>query len=277
MSDVITFTTDFGLADGYVAAMKGVVLGINPDASLVDICHTVRPQDITGAAYVLSTAYEFFPPRTVHLVVVDPGVGTGRKAVILRTPEADFVAPDNGVLSYIIHRYSSGGLAGDQCRLETGSGLEAIDITRSEFWRHPVSATFHGRDIFAPVAARLSLGTPLSEFGEPLDSLTVLHLPHPERLPDGSLTGYILHTDGFGNLISNIRQTDLPQNAANLTISVGKKVITGLSNTYVDDVTGLIALVGSSGYLEIALPGGSAADLSGAFSGDKVRINVPDS
>ncbi len=269
MGAIITLTTDFGLADGYVAAMKGVVLGINPEARLVDICHSVRPQNVSQAAFVLSTVYEFFPQRTIHLVVVDPGVGTGRRAIILRTPKADFVAPDNGVLSYVIRQSSVKPV--DINQLELGPGLESVAITNSQFWRSPVSATFHGRDIFAPVAAHLSLGLPLADFGESITSLMVLPLPHPYQAPDGTLVGHVRHIDNFGNLITNIKGSDLPQKAQTLAIEVGNKVIPGLSLTY---GTGeeLLALIGSSGYLEISLKEGDASHFLKAEVGAEVKI-----
>lgn len=268
MGAVITFTTDFGLADAYVAAMKGVVLGINPEARLVDICHTIKPQNIPQAAFVLSTAWEFFPRRTIHLVVVDPGVGTDRRAVILRTPEADFVAPDNGVLSYVIQKYAAGRAVCSRQRLK---GAEAFAITESCFWRTPVSSTFHGRDIFAPVAAHLSLGIPPSSFGEPVKSLMVLPLPHPRRMPDGTLMGNVLHIDNFGNLITNIKSRDLPAEAGVITIEVGNSTIHRLSSTY-GKAEGLLALIGSSDRLEISLKDGNAAAFLNAAAGDGVKI-----
>jgi len=272
MSAIITLTTDFGQNDAYVAAMKGVILGINPDARLVDICHTIRPQNILEAAFILSTVYEFFPQRTIHLVVVDPGVGTERRAIILRTPVADFVAPDNGILSYIVQQYSimSTGTS-TKPQTEPGPGLEAVAITKPQFWRSPVSPTFHGRDIFAPVAARLSLGVPLADFGEVINSVTVLPLPHPYRAPDSTLVGHIIHIDTFGNLITDIRSSDLPEITGSMTIEIGNHVISGLSNTYAEG-EGLVALIGSSGHLEIALAGGSACALTGAETGSELRI-----
>ena len=272
MGAIITLTTDFGLADGYVAAMKGVSLGINPDVNLVDICHTIEPRNIPQAAFVLSTVHEFFPRRTVHLVVVDPGVGTERKAIILRTPEADFVAPDNGVLSYVIQRYSSKEFSDNRYRLESGSELAAIAITDPQFWRSPVSATFHGRDIFAPVAAHLSLGTPPAAFGEAIDSLEVLPLSHPGLEPDGALIGHILHIDSFGNLITSIRSQVLLGRTA-ITIAVADKIIRGLSTTY-GTGEGLLALVGSSGHLEISLRDGNAAAFLNAEVGDEIKIRT---
>jgi S-adenosylmethionine hydrolase len=271
MGAVITLTTDFGLADAYVAAMKGVVLGINPGAQLVDITHAVPPGDIARAAFVLGAASPSFLPATIHLAVVDPGVGTARKAVIVRTPGADFVAPDNGVLSYVVQPYLTGPLSSNRRKLKTTPGLESVAITEPRFWLSPVSATFHGRDIFAPVAAHLSLGVPPSEFGEPIDSLTVLPLARPSRSPDGTLTGHILHIDGFGNLITNVSRRDLSPAPENITVRVGRRTIRGLSLTY-GAGRGLLALIGSNGYLEISLKDGNAAALLRARAGDEVKI-----
>jgi len=270
MTAIITLTTDLGLADGYVAAMKGVMLGINPEARLIDICHTIKPQNIAQAAFVLSTAYQFFPEGTIHVVVVDPGVGSERRAIILRIAKACFVAPDNGVLSYIIQQFSARPMEVSR-QIQLGPELEAVAITKSQFWRSPVSSTFHGRDIFAPVAARLSLGLPPREFGEAINSLTILPLPHPYQAPDGSIVGHILHIDNFGNLITDIKSDDLPQQA--IIIEVGNQLISGLSRTYAEG-RGLLALIGSSGYLEVSLKGGSAYASLNAEIGDEIRIKT---
>ncbi len=270
MRAIITLTTDFSWNDAYVAAMKGVILGINPEATLVDICHTIEPQNVAQAAFVLSTAYEFFPPKTIHLVVVDPGVGTKRRAIILRTPLADFVAPDNGVLSYIMPPASYERLTERGQLVKLGAGAEAIAITNPRFWRSPVSATFHGRDIFAPVAARLSLGFPPSHFGESIDSVMALPQGRPHRTEEGLLIGRILHIDRFGNLITTIKKDDLPRGKQSVGIEIGHHVIKGLVQTYAEG-EGLIALIGSSGYLEIALKNGSASAFLGARVGDEVK------
>ncbi len=303
MSAIITLTTDLGLTDAYVAAMKGVILSINPEVKLIDICHTIKPQNIPQAAFVLGMAYHFFPEKTIHVVVVDPGVGTERRAIILRTPSADFVTPDNGVLSYVLQQcksvkgrlkgqspfknYSSPSckedipimergtkgvrLINNQQQVELGPGMEAITITKPQFWCLPVSPTFHGRDIFAPVAARLSLGFPPIDFGEAITSVTMLPLPHPYQAPDGSLAGHILHIDSFGNLITNIKSDDLPQVKQAITIEVGNQLISGLSRTYAEG-KGLLALIGSSGYLEVSLKGGSACAFLNAEVGNEVKI-----
>ena len=256
MAAIITLTTDLGLTDAYVAAMKGVMLGINPDAKLVDICHTIKPQNIAQAAFVLSQAYPFFPEKTIHVVVVDPGVGTERRAIILRTKTADFVAPDNGVLSYVTQQ---------------SSDWEAVAITEPQFWRSEVSSTFHGRDILAPVAARLSLGMPPADFGEAITSVNMLPLSRPSQATDGSIEGHIIHIDSFGNLTTDIKSGDLPKGERALTIEVGGQLISGLSRTYAEG-SGLLALIGSDGYLEIAVKDSSASAFLAAEVGDKVIV-----
>ncbi len=272
MGGIVTLTTDFGLTDSYVAAMKGVILGVNRDVQVVDVCHNIKPQNIAQAAFVLGTAYPFFPHKTVHLVVVDPGVGSERRAIALRTPVADFVAPDNGVLSYVLRDFSSRFVDDINVRqIELGPELEAVAITKSRFWREPVSPTFHGRDIFAPVAALLAMGFPIIEFGERLTSVMVLPLSHPYQSAEGALNGHILHIDGFGNLITDVKGEDLAPLGETVTVKVGDQVISGLRHTYAEG-RGLLALIGSSGYLEISLKGGNAQALLNARIGNEVRI-----
>ena len=205
MATVITLTTDFGISDAYVASMKGVILSVNSKAVIVDICHSIEPQNILQAAFILGTAHHYFPKGTIHVVVVDPGVGSQRKAVILKTPSAFFLAPDNGVLSYIVNELCpepakpSPSISLDLKRRKLKKGLEAIAITNPDFWRQPVSSTFHGLDIFAPVAAHLSLGVPLHKFGESISYLHAFPIPKPYRDVEGSLVGHVLHIDNFGN------------------------------------------------------------------------------
>jgi len=273
MGNIITLTTDFGLADAYVAAMKGVILNINPEARIIDVCHSIKPQNISQAAFVLSTVNEFFPQRTIHLVVVDPGVGTERRAIILRTPTADFVAPDNGVLSYIIRQSSTKPIDVSRQQIELGPGLEAVAITKPQFWQSPVSPTFHGRDIFAPVAARLSSGLLPIDFGEAIDTLTMLPLSRPSPAPDGTLAGHVLHVDNFGNLITNIKGNDLPPTNQAITIEIVNQLISGLTRTY-GEGEGLLALIGSSGYLEVSLKGGNASTSLDAEVGCAVKVRL---
>ena len=278
MGTIITLTTDFGLKDAYVASMKGVMLSINPEVNLVDICHTIEPQNILQSAFVLNAAYRFFPKKSVHLIVVDPDVGSERRAIILRTPIASFVAPDNGVLSYIIQQsliqpVTRKGKLSLRGGLKPGENLEVVHITNSRFWRLPVSPTFHGRDIFAPVAAALSLGFPPIEFGEPVTSVEVFPMSRPGKRPDGSLMGHIIHIDTFGNLITDVRNEDLPSAEKVDNIKIGNRLISGCVQTY-SEGSGLIALIGSGGFFEISLKGGNAALLLDAKIGDEVKFTV---
>ncbi len=270
MPAIITLITDFGLGDGYVGSMKGVILGVNPDTAIVDISHIVPPQDIKEAAYLLGSVWESFPQHTVHLCVVDPGVGTSRKAVILRTPKADFVAPDNGVLSYILQ---CTGDTASRRQINVPAGMEAVSITNHQFWCQPVSNVFHGRDIFAPVAAHLSRGIALKEFGDKLDSLTCFALPQPVQEEAGVFAGEIIHIDGFGNVITNFLDKHLPAEGSSLSIEIGKHIIVGLSRHY-QDGKGLIGLIGSSGRLEIALKEGNARKYLKATVGQKVMVRM---
>jgi len=270
MSAIITLTTDFGLCDAYVAEMKGVILSINPDARIVDICHTIEPQNINQAAFVLHTAYRFFPERTIHVAVVDPGVGSQRRAVLFRTHYADFIAPDNGILSYIIQEVAEKPVTGSSMKLKTG--VTAVSLTKSKYWRKQVSATFHGRDIFAPIAAHLSLGRLPEEFGKQINALATMPLLYPNKTVSG-ITGHIIHIDNFGNLITNIGEDDLPGKKDGINISIGGKWIHNISKTY-QDSEGLLALIGSHRYLEISLKNGSASGFLGVGIGDQVRITL---
>ena len=265
---IITLTTDFGLDDAYVAAMKGVILEINPGATIIDISHSIEPQNIRQGAFVLSTAFSYFPQDSVHLVVVDPGVGSPRRAIILETDSAIFVAPDNGVLSYVIQASSTKRVSRPTL-MKLPRELQAFEITNSKYWHHPVSSTFHGRDVFAPVAAHVSLGIPLHELGQPIASVNVFPLPRPQTAADGSFIGHILHIDHFGNLITDITSQNLP--SGGYSIQVAGHKIGSLSHSY-EQSPNLLALIGSSGRLEIALKCGSAARLLGSKVGDELRI-----
>ena len=275
MSSIITLTTDFGYDDAYVAAVKGAILSINPDANIIDISHSVKPQNILQAAFILSVAYRYFPKQTIHMAIVDPGVGSERQGIILKTSSAFFVAPDNGILSYIIddlfqvESRSSTEQTHDLQEIVFKKGLEAAAITDPRFWRQPVSPTFHGRDIFAPVAAGLSLGISPYEFGEKINSLHVLSIPKPSLDPEGNLVGQVLHVDRFGNLITNIKSNDLP--GKDVMIEVAGYCIQGISDYYAQN-KGVMAIVGSSGYLEVSLRDGSACDFLGAAVGDEIKV-----
>ncbi len=256
---VITLTTDFGQMDGYVGAMKGVILSICPEAVLVDISHQIRPQAVHQAAYVLSTAATYFPPGTVHLVVVDPGVGSERRPIAVQTARSTYVSPDNGVLDL--------ALAQDPAR-------QAVYLTESNYRLSPVSATFHGRDIFAPAAAHLACGTALDELGEALPVSELVDLPThaPQPQPGGGWRCAILHVDRFGNLITNFR---IQPHQRGLKVGAGGRWIEQISRTFADVGPGeLLAYAGSSGYLEIAVREESAAETLSLDVGDSVQIEV---
>jgi S-adenosylmethionine hydrolase len=275
MSSIITLTTDFGYDDAYVAAVKGAILSINPEANIIDISHSIKPQNILQAAFILSVAYRYFPKQTIHMAIVDPGVGTERQGIILKTPSAIFVAPDNGILSYIIddlfsvESRSLTEQTHDLKEIVFKKGLEAAAITDPRFWRHPVSPTFHGRDIFAPVAAGLSLGISPYEFGEKINSLHVLSIPKPSLDSEGNLVGRVLHVDHFGTLITNIKSNDLP--GKDVMIEVAGYCIQGISDYYAQK-EGVMAIVGSSGYLEVSLRDGSACEFLGVIVGDEIKV-----
>jgi len=276
MPPVITLTSDFGNQDVYAASMKGVILSINQHATVIDITHNIKSYNVEKAAFILSTVYHHFPSGTIHVVIIDPGVGSQRKAVILKTPSAIFIAPDNGVLSYIID-----GLEPPSSQLQSATVAElnqkqvpanskAISISNQKYWSHPVSTTFHGRDIFAPVAAHLSMGIPAEEFGEVLDSLYVFPVPHPYHDVEGNLNGIVLYIDHFGNLFTNISEHNLPQ--GKISITVGHHKISGLSTCYRQS-EGLTAIISSNGYLEIALKEGNAAQLLCSRVGEHVKVS----
>jgi hypothetical protein len=272
----IVFTTDFGLADPYMGIMKGVVLGINPRAALIDLTHQVSPQNVRQAAFVLGYSAPFFPPGSVHVVVVDPQVGTPRRALLLVTPQARFVAPDNGVLSYVVRDYldSPPRQAG---RVRIPQGLTAYSLTNSEYWLHPVSHTFHGRDIFAPAAAHLSLGVSPDSLGEQVDDMGWFPAPQP-MVAANTIRGEVVYIDHFGNLVTNIPAQTLAEGST-AQVKIKGRLIPGLSRTFHDPSHqpegGLLALIGSHGHLEIAVRDGSAARSLGADVGEGVEITVP--
>jgi hypothetical protein len=260
---IISLTTDFGLVDHYVGTLKAVVLGICPGATLVDVCHRVHPQAVRQAAFVLAAAAPYFAPGAVHLVVVDPGVGSERRPIAVQTARASYVAPDNGVLSL--------ALIQDPPRV-------AVHLTAPRYRLPRVSATFHGRDIFAPAAAHLACGIDPLEMGEPVPvaDLGSFPLPEPEHQPDGSWLGEVLHVDHFGNLISSfqypISNTQHPHPSPHLAVEVAGQQIPRLSRTFADVAPGeLVAYMGSSGHLEVAVCGGNAAEVLGVGVGAPIR------
>jgi S-adenosylmethionine hydrolase len=274
---IISILTDFGTADGYVGTMAGVMLGIAPRAQLVDLSQEIAPQDVRQAAYVLHTAYPYFPPHTVHLVVVDPGVGSARHAIALRTPAGTFVGPDNGVFSFVMAR----------------EDVEAVVALENPQYQLPhVSHTFHGRDVFAPAAAHLAAGVPIADLGPAVAD--PIRFPPPRlEAGDGEIAGEVLHTDRFGNIITSIgilwweddglrldpafekaQPSSTPRLAAGqASVEIAGQNLTGIHRTYANVEPGAaLALVGSEGFLEIAVREGNAALGLGVEPGDPVVV-----
>lgn len=257
-STIVTMCTDFGTRDGYVAAIKGVMLGIAPRLTLVDISHEVAPQAVAEGAFLLGSAYRYFARGTVHLVVVDPGVGSERRGLAVRTEQHAFVAPDNGVLTHVLRRERV---------------VAAVSLEERAYWREPVSKTFHGRDVFGPVAAHLASGVPLDALGPPAADLVTLDWPAPARR-GALLVGHVAHVDRFGNVISDIPAGLLPPGQVR-EVAVGALGVDRLLGTYAEAPAGQpLALIGSHGYLEVAVREGSAGATSGARVGDEVRVHL---
>lgn len=255
----ITLLTDFGSADPFVGIMKGVILGINPRVHIVDLCHGVSPHDILEAAFLLHCAYRYFPKGTIHVVVVDPGVGGSRRPLLAAGRRGYYIAPDNGVLSYLF--------AAKEIR-------RVVEITAEKYFLHPVSQTFHGRDIFAPVAAHLSRRGAIERFGRRTNTYTRLPLPAPRRKGNKVVEGSVLHVDRFGNLITNISPREILalHPGKRVTISIeGRRV--GLAKSYDGIRTGALgAILGSTGYLEIFANQQSAARALKVGRGATVRV-----
>jgi S-adenosyl-L-methionine hydrolase (adenosine-forming) len=264
-SGIVTLLTDFGLTDPYLAMMKGVLLSINPRASLVDITHGIRPGAIFPAARIIREVYPFFPEGTVHVSVVDPGVGSGRRSIAVEAEGHFFVGPDNGLFWLV---------------LQNSPGARVFRLTNDRFFRPPVSRTFHGRDVFAPVAAHLSLGTRIEETGVAVTDPKSLFVPSPYREGD-DLCGEIIHADHFGNLISNIDAETLTRflGQAQPWIRVGSLTIRSLSRTYSEVEEGQpVALINSANLLEISVNLGKASEYVGVeeenLMGTMVRIRL---
>src|SRR2546421_1112444 len=247
---IITLTTDFGLSDPFVGIMKGVILGIAPQTQLVDITHEIRSYDILEAAFLIDSTYRYFPEGTVHIVIVDPGVGSARRPMAATAKGHFFVAPDNGVLSLVLQS-------------------EAYRITNQSLFLNSVSRTFHGRDIFAPVAAHLSRGTPIESVGPRI--LDFIKRPMPKPRPQGDkLVGLVLRIDKFGNIITNLRLQDL---GPDFTIHVAGLPITRLCSSFSEAEPGeFFAIEGSTGFIELALNQGSAAARLGVQRGAEIEV-----
>ncbi len=257
-SGVIALLTDFGLKDHYVGVMKGVILSVNPDARIIDISHDIGSQDILDAYFLLSNTYRYFPPGTVFVAVVDPGVGSDRAVVAVRTDRYVFLAPDNGLLGFL-HK--------------DGAVERAVQVREEKFFLHPVSNTFHGRDVFAPVAAHLSRGVDLAELGPEVETIQRIRTPAPKVTKEGVIVGEVVSIDRFGNLVTNI-PGDRFAGADRVEVRIGKTAIRDLSKSYAATKKGsLLAVVGSTGNLEISVNRGNAREKTRAKVGDVVKVH----
>jgi len=258
MESIITLLTDFGWEDGYVGTMKGVILKINPNVQLIDITHQIHPHDIREAAFTLLTSYSYFPPGTIHLAVVDPGVGSLRKPIIVSTKDYYFVGPDNGLFTFLDEKREI---------------QKVIEFRNRKYCLSQLSDTFHGRDIFAPVAAHLSRGTKIEDFGEEIKDWVKLPFPK-QNWEEKRIKGEILHIDKFGNLITNIPEGSLPKRGFLLEIK-GRK-INKISHSYSQGEEGELLLIsGSSGFFEISTNRGRASDLLGVKRGEELIVLFP--
>jgi hypothetical protein len=258
---IVTLTTDFGTNDYFVGALKGVILDIVPEAAIVDISHAVQAYDVLDGALTISATYSYFPTGTVHMVVVDPGVGTTRRPIIASSDGYHFVAPDNGVLSMVYAKEER---------------IHVRHITSEHYFRQPVSNTFHGRDIFAPCAAYLAKLVDSHKFGEEIEDYVKFAAPKPKPAGDNRLRAVVLKVDRFGNLITNITPEDVPVlfgGKSSFKIVVGSKEITEIRSSFAEGGPGeVFAIIGSMGYLEIVANRAAAAQITGAGKGSEVSI-----
>ena len=257
---IVTLTTDFGLSDHFTGTMKGVILSICPAAELIDITHQVSPFEITEAAFVVGEAYRYFPKRTVHLIVIDPGVGTARRPIIAEAAGQFFVAPDNGVLSMVYAREKH----------------KVRAITSDQHFLKPVSRTFHGRDIFAPTAAHLAKGVRPAAFGRLVDDYCHQRFAEPTRIGKRIWQGTILKTDHFGNLITNLHVSQFPDLGTRpFQLLCGQTTIDHVNATFAEGAPGEpLLIVGSSGYFEVAANRASAARVLGCVTGSPVQLTI---
>ena len=262
----IAIMTDFGIKDGNVGVMKGVILGICPHAQIADVSHMIGAQNVSEAALILARSAPYFPPGSIHLVVVDPGVGTDRRPMAAQLGPSCYVGPDNGTITLWLERIRADG---DEARF--------VHLDQPAFWRPEVSHVFHGRDVFAPVAAHLAAGVPLHEVGSSFNDPVLLDLPRARRIP-GGLEGEVIHVDHFGNVASNIMLEDLDATARKgaIEVQLGGARITSFVQTFGERPPGeVIALIGSTGNLIVSVVNGSAAALLGVKVGERIRALTP--
>lgn len=256
---LVTLTTDFGHHDAFVGIMKGVILNLAPDATLVDLCHLVPPQDVLAGAMILDSAIDVFPEGAIHVAVVDPGVGTARRALAIDADRFTLIAPDNGLASLVLQRHPA---------------RRIVALENTAYFSHPLSATFHGRDVFASVAGHLAAGVRLADLGPTVLDPVTLDFPRPVLLPDGSTQLHIVRIDHFGNLITDLGQQPTAALArTRFELRIGTTVIDRLSRTYSDVAPGSpLAYLGSAGRLELAVREGNAASAWGVGVGATVLL-----
>ncbi len=261
---MITLLTDFGTADYFVGAIKGVVLSANPEARVVDITHEIPSSDVETAAFTLLASYQSFPAGTIHVAVVDPGVGSDRRPLLVEAAGQSFIGPDNGIFSYIY---------------EHEPNHRVFELTNSEFFGHPISSTFHGRDVFAPVAAALSNGADATELGKEITNFVRLEPLAPEHLKDGKLKARVIHIDRFGNCVTSLTRDLLPE-SGQIALRIKGKKIRSIKRFYAeptDEKEKLFGIWGSAGFLEIASENKSAAKMLKAKRGDKITVSTKES
>ena len=252
---IVALLTDFGTKDYFVASMKGAILSVNENAKIIDITHEIPPQNVRNASFTLRACYKNFPPKTIFVAVVDPGVGSNRRALLVETDNYYFIAPDNGLLSFVF---------------DEKTDFSVFEISDKKYFAEKVSRTFHGRDVFAPVAAHLSNGFQPKEFGEKIKDFVHFETTKPREISLNETEAEIIHIDHFGNLLTNIEQTDLPEN---FTLVIGEKRINKMRNFYAEAEVGeTFMILGSAGFLEIVAFSDSAANILNAKIGQKILI-----
>lgn len=253
---IIALITDFGTRDYFVGAMKGVILSINRSANVIDITHHIEPQNIASANFTLRACYREFPPQTIFVAVVDPGVGSDRRAILVKTEKYYFLAPDNGLLGFVF---------------DEAANHRVYELTEEKYFRRPVSRTFHGRDIFAACAAHLSVGLTPAELGGEISDFVRLSKNFPRKTNENEIEAHIIHIDHFGNLITNLRKKDLPEK---FFLKIGDNKIENLRNHYAEaERNDLFMIFGSSEYLEVVAFRNSAEKLLNAKIDDAVRVH----
>jgi len=283
----IALLTDFGTKDYFVGATKGAILSVNENAKIVDITHEIPPQDILSASFTLRACYKNFPKKTIFVAVVDPGVGSNRRAILIETADYYFIAPDNGLLSFVFDKggsprvskgakktYSNIGAESDKSPLLTRGlpplGFRVFELTNEKFFAEKISRTFHGRDVFAPVAAHLSKGVKLNEFGAETKDFIHFDTANPRKVSANKIEAEIIHIDHFGNLITNLKGKDLP---ASFSLEIGGKIIYKMQDFFAEAETGEVFMIlGSAGFLEVAAFRDSVANLLNAKVGQKILM-----